>query len=255
MSEASDRTHYETLSAPQLRGLEMDGTLPQDQWQAVMEELRRRERGADSGGSGSASSAETTVPGGSRLTEALQQLRALLVPGETLEAYAIQRRIFALTHRRRLVAATSGRLIFITRDVIRGYQPIDVRWQDIEDARLQVGVFGASLRIKSLNKEDLASSAMLGTGLSITGLLPEQAERVYRVCQAQSQAWREKRRIRDLDELRARAGGVQVGTIGGLPLGGASGTESNDPGARLKRAREMRDGGLITDVEYESIKA
>jgi hypothetical protein len=79
---------------------------------------------------------------------------------------------------------------------------------------------------------------------------------VYRVCQAQSQAWREKRRIRDLDELRARSGGVQLGALGGLSsAGAAAGTGSAEPAARLKRAREMRDGGLITDAEYESIKA
>ena len=232
-----------------------DGSLPQDQWQAVMEELRRREHLASSTSSGSASSAEPSPAAGSPLAEALQQLRALLVPGETLEAYAIQRRIFALTHRRRLVAATSGRLIFMTRELIRGYKPIDVRWQDIEDARLQVGVFGASLWIKSLNKEDLASSAQVGSGLSIVGLRAEQAERVYRVCQAQSQVWREKRRIRDLDELRARSGGVQVGTLGGMSGAATAGLDGLDPAARLKRAKEMRDGGLITDVEYESIKA
>ena len=28
-----------------------------------------------------------------------------------------------------------------------------------------------------------------------------------------------------------------------------------DPGERLRRAKEMLDNGLITDTEYESIKA
>ncbi len=254
MTAASDRTRYETLSDAQLRGLEMDGSLPEDQWQAVMEELRRRERATDSPPSGPATASDNALPAGTNVSDALRHLRALLVPGETLEAFAIQRRIFALTHRRRIVAATSGRLMFMARGLIRGYQPMDVRWQDIEDARLEVGIFGATLEIKSLSKEDTASGVLPGSGLSIAGLRPEQAERVYRACQAQSQAWREKRRIRDLDELRARAGGVQVG-MGATPGLGALGVESADPGARLKRAKEMRDSGLITDVEYESIKA
>jgi len=42
------------------------------------------------------------------------------LPSETLEAWAIQRRIFALSHRRLLIAATSGRLILITRKLIGG---------------------------------------------------------------------------------------------------------------------------------------
>ena len=41
----------------------------------------------------------------------LAQLRSVLIPGETVEAWAIQMRLFALLHRRLLVAATSGRLI------------------------------------------------------------------------------------------------------------------------------------------------
>jgi len=73
------------------------------------------------------------------------------------------------------------------------------------------------------------------------------------VCQSQSQAWREKRRVRDLDELRAKSGGIQFGQsmsgVAGTPTDGA------DPVARLQRAKEMLTGGLITDAEYESIKA
>src|SRR2546430_1826731 len=41
----------------------------------------------------------------------LEHLRSILIPAETLEAWAIQHRLFALTHRRVLVAAPSGRPI------------------------------------------------------------------------------------------------------------------------------------------------
>ena len=39
------------------------------------------------------------------LARPLAQLRSVLIPGETLEAWAIQMRLFALNHRRLLVAA------------------------------------------------------------------------------------------------------------------------------------------------------
>ena len=50
------------------------------------------------------------------LERPLEHLRSILIPSETLEAWAIQRRVFALSHRRLLLAATSGRLILLTRN-------------------------------------------------------------------------------------------------------------------------------------------
>ena len=184
---------------------------------------------------------------------ALAHLHAILVPGETLEAYAVQRRIFALTKRRTLVAATTGRFIALDRGFFGAFTPIDMRWQDIEDAHLRVGIIGADITVRAMKREDLASANLTGGAFGAVGLRKEQAQQVYRVCQAQSQAWREKRRVRDLDELRAKSGGIQFGTPMSGPMGMPA--DGGDPVARLKRAKEMLSGGLITDAEYESIKA
>ena len=60
--------------------------------------------------------------------------------------------------------------------------------------------------------------------------------------------------MRDLDELRAQSGGVNLG-------GALSGAAANlvaaggDPTERLRKAKQMLDDGLITDAEYETIKA
>ena len=40
------------------------------------------------------------------LQRPLEYLRSVLIPAETLEAWAVQHRLFALSHRRLLVAAT-----------------------------------------------------------------------------------------------------------------------------------------------------
>jgi len=197
--------------------------------------------------------------GGDRGVEsALQQLRALLVPGESLEAYAVQRRLFALTHRRTVVAATSGRFIALTRHLLGGYTPNDVRWQDLHDAGLREGIFGADLMITSAAMGDLASADKPGRSVIFQGLRKEESRLVYRVCQEQEQAWREKRRVRDLDEMRARSGGIQIGAAG-APFAPQAAepadSASESPTSRLRRAKEMLDSGLITDAEYESIKA
>lgn len=200
--------------------------------------------------SGSNTGARAESP---RVHAALAQLRSVLVPGETLEAYAVQRRIFALTKRRALVAATSGRFIALLRGFFGGFTPVDMRWQDIEDAHLRVGIIGADITVRAMRREDLASANLAGGTFFAAGLRKEQAQQVYRVCQAQSQSWREKRRIRDLDELRAKSGGIQFGS--GVSGPGGSGRDDADPVARLQRAKEMLTDGLITDAEYESIKA
>jgi Bacterial PH domain len=191
-----------------------------------------------------------------RLAEAVQHLNALLVPGETLVALAVQRRLFALMHRRVLIAATTGRLIRIQRGLFGGYSPIDMRWQDIESAHLRVRIFSAELTITSRGRQDLASTGQTIGVIGAEGLRKDEAEQVYRAAQAQEQSWREKRRVRDLDELRAKSGGIQLGGGGsGLGGSGGGGAAGDDPLARLQRAKEMLAGGLITDSEYESIKA
>ena len=189
------------------------------------------------------------------LARPLEHLRSILIPNETLEAWAIQRRIFALTHRRLLIAATSGRLILLTRKLLGGFDVSDIRWQDLEEVTLHVGMLGADLLIRAGRATDLASQGSQGSQRrEFQGLRKDQAQAVYRICQAQDQSWREKRRVRELEELRARAGGIQVSGGGGYAAPPGVGVQP-DAVRRLQEAKQMLDGKLITDAEYEAIKA
>jgi hypothetical protein len=189
------------------------------------------------------------------LAKPLEHLRSILIPSETLEAWAIQRRIFALTHRRLLIAATSGRLILLTRKLLGGFDVAGVRWQDLEEVTLHVGMLGADLLVRAGRATDLASQGSQGSQrLEFKGLRKEQAQAVSRICQEQDQSWREKRRVRELEELRARAGGIQVSGAGGYAPQGGVGVQP-DAVRRLQEAKQMLDGKLITDAEYEAIKA
>ena len=195
------------------------------------------------------------------LRRAMEHLQSVLIPGETLEAWAVQRRLFALNHRRVLVAASSGRLIRIARKLIGGFDLHDIRWQDLEEVRLRVGIFSADLSVRTGRPADLASQGETGNQqLQIAGLRKAQAEAVYRICQAQDQQWREKRRIRELEELRARAGGLELSAgapsiaPASEPAGGPA-TGVPDAVHRLQAAKQMLDSKLITDSEYEAIKA
>jgi hypothetical protein len=186
--------------------------------------------------------------------DSLEAIRSLLIPGEDLEAMAVQRRIFALTHRRQAVAATSGRLIVVARNLFGGYTPTDCRWQDVREATVNVGIFGATLNVSVDRSNDLATEEGPPSLITVRGLRKDEAQEVYRVCQAREQSWREKRRIRELEEMRAKAGGIQFGSGGGIS--GYTPNDSNgSPTSRLQRAKEMLDSGLLTDAEFEQVKA
>jgi hypothetical protein len=166
-------------------------------------------------------------------SRALDALRTLLIPGETLESWAVQHRLFALTHRRRLVAATSGRLLSVSRGLFGGFSTEDIRWQDLDDAQLRVGIVAATLTVAAFASTDLASAS---AGTARTLVFPGLR----------------KRRVRDLEELRAKSGGIQLAG-GGAPL--SAGDDARTPAARLQRAREMLQQGLLNDAEFEQVKS
>lgn len=259
----TDDNPLASKSDAELAAMEQDRSLPIDQWMAVEAERGRR-RKAQGARSGTASTiakagaipAAATHGEDGNVVAGLAELEALLVPGERLQAHAVQRRIFALSHRRLIVGATTGRFIALSRGLIGGYTPWDMRWQDLRDVQIRAGVFGADLTITAMASDDLASHGPAsGIRRTFLGLRKAQAQSVYKICQSQEQAWREKRRVRDLDELRAESGGVQLGGLGMASAGGAAAQAGADPTDRLRRAKDMLDSGLITDSEYESIKA
>ena len=186
------------------------------------------------------------------LERPLAQLRSVLIPAETVEAWAIQMRLFALTHRRLMIAATSGRLIVLSRKLLGGFDVTTIRWQDLEEVTLHVGMLSADLAVRAGKATDLASLGAAGSQrVEFRGLRRGEAQAVYRICQSQDQAWREKRRVRELEELRARSGGIQV-SPGTLGVGAAA---ESDAVRRLQEAKQLLEARLISDAEYEAIKA
>lgn len=190
------------------------------------------------------------TPGDERV---LRSLRSVLTADETLQAWAIQSPLYALFHRRRVLGATSGRLLALSRPLFGGFDLTDIRWQDLREVHIHVGIITARLQLTAFASQDLASAEGQLRTLSFDGLRKSEAQALYRICQANDQAWREKRRIRELEELRARSGGIQLGAAPGFGAVVTAGNE--DAASRLRSARSMLEGGLINDSEYEAIKA
>jgi Bacterial PH domain len=211
-----------------------------------------------------------TVPGldDPGLSGALATMRGLLTAGETLEAFAAQHRLFALTHRRTCIAATSGRFISLQRRLLGGYDSADIRWQDLKETRISAGVLSAELTLVAQSSSDLNIGSEINRVWTFAGLRKDQAQAMYRICQQHDQVWREKRRVRELEELRAKSGGVQIGNqsaYGGEGTPREASPREASPGVgtpgesdaarRLRQAREMLEAKLISDSEFESIKA
>ena len=199
--------------------------------------------------------ADIEASGDAGSAKALACLESVLTADEKLEAWAIQHRLFALQHRRLAVGATSGRFLAIARRLLGGFSLTDVRWQDLKEVHIQVGILATTLTLTVLDQADLGTAAGSGRSLVFAGLRKDQAQALYRICQAHDQAWREKRRIRDLEELRARAGGIQLGGLTATGGAGASESAPADTTSRLRNAKAMLDAGLISDAEYESLRA
>jgi hypothetical protein len=86
----------------------------------------------------------------------------------------------------------------LRRGLIGGFTPVDLRWQDLKSVQINAGVFASDLSVTGLSQPDLASSGSVVT-LTFDGLRKDEAQGVYRICQAQEEAWREKRRLRELE--------------------------------------------------------
>jgi hypothetical protein len=192
------------------------------------------------------------------LRDALATLQGLLTADETLEAWAAQHRVYAMTHRRVCIAATSGRFISLSRRLFGGYDSADIRWQDLKETRIRAGLIAAELTLIAQSNSDLNIGSEVNRVWTFAGLRKDQAQAMYRICQQHDQVWREKRRIRELEELRAKSGGLQIAApgVGAAGSGAAAyGGAESEPVRRLRQAREMLEAKLISDSEFESIKA
>ena len=162
----------------------------------------------------------------------------ILTPNEEILYVALQN-ITALNLKKDSVVATSNRLIFYRPSLLGRVDFQDFQWQDVRNTRIDQGVLAT----------DFSADTVDGGTAVMSGLDKDQAKRLYGICQQMEQEWREKRRIREMEEARARAGGIVMGAPSSIA------PSAEDPVAKLARAKEMLDKGLISEAEYDSLKA
>jgi hypothetical protein len=94
-----------------------------------------------------------------------------------------------------------------------------------------------------------------GRQASLGELDKDQAKRLYGICQQLEQEWREKRRIREMEQARAASGGISIGGMPGVTGAAETPASTEDPVAKLAKAKAMLDQGLISEAEYDTLKA
>ena len=168
----------------------------------------------------------------------------ILTPNEEILYVAVQN-ITALQMKHDAVVATSNRVICYRPAMLGRVEFDDFQWQDVRNARIVQGMLSSQFTVETLD----------GRTASLDNLDKDQAKRLYGICQQMEQEWREKRRVREMEEARAKAGGVYLG--GGAAAGGhaAPPPAPEDPVAKLAKAKQMLDQGLISEAEYDSLKA
>jgi hypothetical protein len=172
------------------------------------------------------------------LQRVAREVSKILTPNEQILYIAVQN-VTALSVRKDAVVVTNNRIVGFSPGVLGRVSFKDYLWQDVYDVSMKQGVLSTQVSVKT------------PAGVFAIGAIDkEQAKRLYGIAQQLETEWREKRRIREMEEDRAKAGGVYMTA----PSGGSS-AEREDPVARLSKAKAMLEQGLISEIEYETLKA
>ncbi|MDH3217127.1 MAG: PH domain-containing protein [Candidatus Krumholzibacteria bacterium] len=171
------------------------------------------------------------------------KVKDILTSEEKIEFIAVQKKL-ALNPSPDAVVLTNRRFILYRPKIFGRVSFEDYVWRDLSDAHLDEGVIGATLKFKAT-----------GGRRPSVGFLPKvQARRLYAVAQEKEEKVREERRMRELEEKRAAAGGIVMHSASDETS--ADGHEPiRDPVERLKKLKDMLDAGLISPGEFESKRA
>ncbi len=191
--------------------------------------------------------------GDKRAEKSYSKFKDTLMKDETIIEQGIDTRPFALLSRRQVFGVTNSRVILMERGILGGYTMKDFQWKDLKDAEVHEniwpGLCGSTLSFKSNQQKD-------GEPLNIE-VFPQSkiATEAYKHSQMEEQAWEEKRRIRDMEEKRAKAGGVMIGGIGGISSQSPSSAPETDITDQLMKLKKLLDEGVLSDSEFQEMKS
>lgn len=165
----------------------------------------------------------------------------LLTSGEQIEYIAVQKKPLVNIAPDGLLL-TNKRLM-IVRPKLLGMTFQDYIWRDIGNVHMSEQMLTATI----------TCTVAGGTPLKIDSIPKKQARKIYGIAQEKEERVREERRMRDMEEKRAAAGGITIAAPG--HGSGVAAPASDDPMAVLGKLKSMLEAGLIQPQEYETKKA
>ena len=171
----------------------------------------------------------------------VEKATELLTSEETIEYIAVQKRpIINLAPDGILL---TNRRFMIVRPKLLGMTFQDHVWRDIKNVHMFEQMLTATI----------TCTAMSGTFMRVDSIPKKQARKIYAIAQEKEERVREERRMREMEERRAGAGGV---TIASAPLGQQLVAPApDDPLLVLGKLKSMLEAGLIDAQEYDTKKA
>jgi Bacterial PH domain len=167
----------------------------------------------------------------------LGRVQELCTANEVIRYIAVQKKpVFTLSPD--ALVATTRRLIMLRTGLLGKSELVDFIWRDIQDANIKEHMLSATFSVLTVN----------GTSYIMDSIPKKQARALYRIAQEIEEGTREERRVRRMEEDRARSGGVHVNST--PPPTGSTSTES--PSDALRALKHIHSEGLITDSEYEA---
>jgi hypothetical protein len=173
----------------------------------------------------------------------IAKARELLTRDEEIEYIAVQKKPI-ITIAPDAVLLTNKRFM-IVRPKMMGMTFEDHIWRSVEDVHMSEQMMTATITCKVKG----------GNVLSIDSIPKKQARKIYSYAQEVEERMIEERRVRDMEEKRAAAGGVVIHGSHGMGAATAQQSQAEDPMAVLGKLKKMLDAGLIQASEYESKKA
>lgn len=164
----------------------------------------------------------------------------LLTSGEQIEYIAVQKK--PLVNIAPDGILLTNKRFMIVRPKLLGMTFQDYIWRDVGNVHMSEQMLTATV----------TCTVAGGTPLKIDSIPKKQARKIYAIAQEKEERVREERRLRDMEEKRAAAGGITIAAPSQQPIAGPT---TEDPMAILGKLKSMLDAGLIQQQEYDAKKA
>jgi len=173
-----------------------------------------------------------------------QRVSQILTRDEEILYIAVQKPLISLSPDS--IVLTNRRFIIYKPKLLGGVDFEDYIWRDLNDVKLKEGMINSSISMKTTG----------GHVVFIEHLPKAQARKLYAFAQEREEQVREERRIREMEEKRAAAGGIVFQGSPSFPNSVSVPISPTpvDPLQKLTQLKAMLDAGLITQQEYDAKK-